>query len=115
MSTQNRCCNNCKQTHFAFDQYVLAEQEINLKIKNEAADKLIKIVSAENEIVQKEKLFGMISSSNSLHYTSNTMYLQLPRRRKRCVLLNKMLASKQKYVRLICVWQNHHWLQLKQH
>lgn len=26
--------------------------------KNEAADKLIKIVSAENEIVQKEKLIG---------------------------------------------------------
>lgn len=37
---------------------MLAEQEINLKMKNEAADKLIVIVSAENEIVQKEKLIG---------------------------------------------------------
>lgn len=39
-------------------QYVLAEQETTLKAKNEAADKLIKIVSEENEIVQKEKLIG---------------------------------------------------------
>lgn len=37
---------------------MLAEQEINLKMKNDAADKLIVIVSAENEIVQKEKQFG---------------------------------------------------------
>lgn len=42
-------------------QYVLAEQEINLKMKNEAADKLILIVSEENEIVQKEKLIGIIT------------------------------------------------------
>lgn len=37
---------------------MLAEQEVNLKMKNDAADKLIVIVSAENEIVQKEKQFG---------------------------------------------------------
>lgn len=45
----------------------MAEQEINLQIKNEAADKLIKIVSAENEIVQKEKLFGIHFSPNAIH------------------------------------------------
>lgn len=33
---------------------------MTLKAKNEAADKLIKIVSAENEIVQKEKLIGIM-------------------------------------------------------
>uniref|UniRef100_A0A1B0C972 Dyneins heavy chain n=2 Tax=Lutzomyia longipalpis TaxID=7200 RepID=A0A1B0C972_LUTLO len=38
-----------------FLQAQLAEQEINLKIKNEAADKLIVVVSAENMMVQKEK------------------------------------------------------------
>lgn len=37
---------------------MLADQETTLKAKSEAADKLIKIVSAENEIVQKEKLIG---------------------------------------------------------
>lgn len=37
---------------------MLAEQETTLKAKNEAADKLIKIVSDENVIVQKEKLIG---------------------------------------------------------
>lgn len=48
-------------------QYVLAEQEINLKMKNEAADKLILIVSAENEIVQKEKLIGIFPVLSSIH------------------------------------------------
>lgn len=33
----------------------LAEQEVHLKSKNEAADKLIVVVSAENETVQREK------------------------------------------------------------
>lgn len=37
---------------------MLADQEKTLKLKNEAADKLIKIVSTENEIVQKEKIAG---------------------------------------------------------
>lgn len=37
---------------------VLAEQEIQLSVKNEAADKLIVVVSSENEIVQKEKSIG---------------------------------------------------------
>lgn len=39
-------------------QYVLAEQEMTLKAKNDAADTLIQIVSTENEIVQKEKQIG---------------------------------------------------------
>lgn len=39
---------------------MLADQETTLKAKSEAADKLIKIVSAENEIVQKEKLIGIV-------------------------------------------------------
>lgn len=43
---------------FPIIQYVLAEQEMTLKTKNEAADKLIGIVGAENEVVQKEKLIG---------------------------------------------------------
>lgn len=38
---------------------MLADQETTLKAKSEAADKLIKIISAENEIVQKEKLIGI--------------------------------------------------------
>lgn len=46
-------------------QYVLAEQERTLKEKNEAADKLIKIVGAENENVQKDKLIGMRLATNS--------------------------------------------------
>lgn len=33
-------------------------------MKNEAADKLILIVSAENEIVQKEKRIGIIALTN---------------------------------------------------
>lgn len=33
----------------------LAEQEVHLRNKNEAADKLIVVVSAENETVQREK------------------------------------------------------------
>lgn len=43
---------------------MLADQETTLKAKSEAADKLIKIVSAENEIVQKEKLIGMAKLAN---------------------------------------------------
>lgn len=39
---------------------MLAEQEMTLKTKNEAADKLIGIVGAENEVVQKEKLIGKL-------------------------------------------------------
>lgn len=39
-------------------KHVLAEQEIQLGAKNEAADKLIIVVSSENEIVQKEKRIG---------------------------------------------------------
>lgn len=39
---------------------MLAEQEMTLKAKNEAADKLIGIVGAENEFVQKEKLIGKL-------------------------------------------------------
>lgn len=39
-------------------KHVLAEQEIQLNVKNEAADKLIVVVSSENEIVQKEKRIG---------------------------------------------------------
>lgn len=39
---------------------VLSEQEIQLNVKNEAADKLIVVVSSENEIVQKEKRIGML-------------------------------------------------------
>lgn len=38
---------------------VLAEQEVILTEKNQAADQLIEVVSAENEKVQKERLFGM--------------------------------------------------------
>lgn len=38
----------------------MADQEKTLKLKNEAADKLIKIVGTENEIVQKEKIAGKI-------------------------------------------------------
>lgn len=41
-------------------KHVLAEQEIQLNVKNEAADKLIVVVSSENEIVQKEKRTGNI-------------------------------------------------------
>lgn len=48
---------------------MLAEQETTLKAKNEAADKLIKIVSAENEIVQKEKLIG--SDTNVINFVVN--------------------------------------------
>jgi len=36
----------------------LAIQEIELKIKNDAADKLIQIVGVETEKVSKEKSFG---------------------------------------------------------
>lgn len=39
-------------------KHVLAEQEIQLNVKNEAADKLIVVVCSENEIVQKEKRIG---------------------------------------------------------
>ncbi|XP_037911922.1 dynein beta chain, ciliary-like [Hermetia illucens] len=39
-------------------QDVLKEQEVVLKVKNEAADKLIVVVSAENEKVQKERNFA---------------------------------------------------------
>lgn len=38
----------------------LAIQEVELKIKNDAADKLIQIVGVETEKVSKEKSFGMI-------------------------------------------------------
>lgn len=38
----------------------LAIQEVELKIKNDAADKLIQIVGIETEKVSKEKAFGMI-------------------------------------------------------
>lgn len=41
-----------------FLQHILAEQEIVLQAKNEAADKLIVVVSGENEIVQKERIIG---------------------------------------------------------
>lgn len=51
--------NHAKLCTFRF-QYVLAEQETTLKTKNEAADKLIGIVGAENEVVQKEKLIGKL-------------------------------------------------------
>lgn len=46
---------------YKLSQYVLAEQEMTLKTKNEAADKLIGIVGAENEFVQKEKLIGKMT------------------------------------------------------
>lgn len=36
----------------------LAIQEVELKIKNDAADKLIQIVGVETEKVSKEKSFG---------------------------------------------------------
>lgn len=38
----------------------MAIQEIELKIKNDAADKLIQIVGIETEKVSKEKAFGII-------------------------------------------------------
>ena len=38
----------------------LAIQEVELKIKNDAADKLIQIVGIETEKVSKEKAFGII-------------------------------------------------------
>jgi len=38
----------------------LAIQEVELKIKNDAADKLIQIVGIETEKVSKEKAFGMV-------------------------------------------------------
>ncbi|XP_055373637.1 dynein beta chain, ciliary [Condylostylus longicornis] len=38
-------------------QFVLKDQEVILKIKNEEADALIKVVSAENEKVSKERAF----------------------------------------------------------
>lgn len=37
----------------------LAIQEVELKIKNDAADKLIQIVGIETEKVSKEKAFGI--------------------------------------------------------
>lgn len=40
-------------------QDVLKDQEVVLKAKNDAADKLIVIVGAENEKVQTERDFGM--------------------------------------------------------
>ena len=39
-------------------QEILKDQEVVLKVKNDAADKLIVVVSAENEKVQKEKNFA---------------------------------------------------------
>lgn len=36
----------------------LAEQEIELQIKNDAADRLIEIIGVETEIVQNEKGIG---------------------------------------------------------
>lgn len=53
---------------------MLAEQETTLKAKNEAADKLIKIVSEENEIVQKEKLIGK-QNDNIFIFMTFTKYL----------------------------------------
>lgn len=44
---------------------MLADQETTLKAKSEATDKLIKIVSAENEIVQKEKLIGIFNGGQN--------------------------------------------------
>jgi len=38
----------------------LAIQEVELKIKNDAADKLIQIVGVETEKVSKEKSFGIV-------------------------------------------------------
>jgi dynein heavy chain len=46
----------------------LAIQEIELKIKNDAADKLIQIVGIETDKVSKEKSFGM--TLTEIIYTS---------------------------------------------
>lgn len=45
-------------------QEVLKVQEVDLKIKNEAADHLIKVVGAENEKVSKERAFATKEEKN---------------------------------------------------
>lgn len=39
-------------------QITLAQQEIELKVKNKAAEELISVVGAESDRVSKEKAFG---------------------------------------------------------
>lgn len=50
-------------------KHVLAEQEIQLSAKNEAADKLIVVVSSENQIVQREKKIGNSCVHNLFYCT----------------------------------------------
>lgn len=47
---------------------------MTLKAKNEAADKLIGIVSAENEIVQKEKLIGEYVCKHNIYIISAIVF-----------------------------------------
>lgn len=63
----------------------LAIQEIELKIKNDAADKLIQIVGIETEKVSKEKSFGMtlVGTFYILLLNIYKFYLIQPTKRKK--------------------------------